>query len=107
MSDIQILSTTSVTPQGGVMHRVQHHSTSTHTDMIFAIFLPSSYAQRSGQPFPVLYWLSGLTCNDQNFCQKAGGNAFAKAELEGIAMVMPDTSPRGDAVPYDASYVLG
>jgi S-formylglutathione hydrolase len=53
-------------------------------------------------------WLSGLTCTDQNFCQKAGGTAFLQAELEGVAMIMPDTSPRGDNTPCaDDSYDLG
>jgi len=52
-------------------------------------------------------WLSGLTCTDENFCQKAGGNAFAKAEQEGVAMIMPDTSPRGDDIPSDDAYDLG
>jgi S-(hydroxymethyl)glutathione dehydrogenase / alcohol dehydrogenase len=112
-SGIKILSTTAVTPQGGVLHRVQHRSTSTNTDMVFAIFLPSPYATRSqsqsqSSPFPALYYLSGLTCTDQNFCQKAGGPAFAEAEkFGGIALVVPDTSPRGDEVPNDDKYDLG
>jgi hypothetical protein len=53
--EIQILSSTVVTAQGGVLHRVQHASTSTHTNMIFAIFLPSIYAIGANQgPFPVI-----------------------------------------------------
>jgi S-(hydroxymethyl)glutathione dehydrogenase / alcohol dehydrogenase len=118
MSSVKILSTTAVNPQGGVLHRVQHRSSSTGTDMVFAIFLPSSYATRSGSseeaaskagpPFPALFWLSGLTCTDQNFCQKAGGPAFAEAEKAGgVALVVPDTSPRGESVPDDDKYDLG
>jgi S-(hydroxymethyl)glutathione dehydrogenase / alcohol dehydrogenase len=52
-------------------------------------------------------WLSGLTCTDQNFAQKAGGNAFARAEAEGVALVLPDTSPRGAHVADDDAYDLG
>jgi S-formylglutathione hydrolase len=48
---------------------------------------------------PALWWLSGLTCTDENFMQKAGAQRLA-AEL-GLALVAPDTSPRGDAVPGD------
>lgn len=73
--------------------------------MRFAIFLPPQTA--SGKKVPVLYWLSGLTCTDENFMQKAG--AFAEAARLGIAIVAPDTSPRGDDVAddKDASYDFG
>lgn len=53
----------------------------------------------------MLYWLSGLTCTDENFMQKAGAQRIA-AEL-GIALVAPDTSPRGDGVADDPGYDLG
>jgi S-formylglutathione hydrolase len=58
-------------------------------------------------PVPVLYWLSGLTCNDENFVQKAG--AQQHAVKHGIAIVCPDTSPRGEGVPddVDGAYDLG
>lgn len=71
----------------------------------FAIFLPP-YASKDA-PVPVLYWLSGLTCTDENFMQKAG--AFRIASRLGIAIVAPDTSPRGEEVPDDAegSYDFG
>lgn len=109
MTKIEVLSTTAVTPKGGVLHRVKHLSTSTKTEMIFAIFLPNSYkiTGKQSSPLPAIYWLSGLTCNDTNFCQKAGGNAFAKADEEGICLIMPDTSPRGDDVANDDAYDLG
>ena len=88
---------------GGQLRRYEHASTSTKTDMVFAVFLPSSTANK---PAPVLYWLSGLTCTDENFSQKAG--AFALAEELGLVMVMPDTSPRGLGLPgEDDSYDFG
>jgi S-(hydroxymethyl)glutathione dehydrogenase / alcohol dehydrogenase len=72
--------------------------------MVFSIFLPSVYYIQGGS-IPSLYWLSGLTCTDENFVQKAG--AFAAADQQGLALVIPDTSPRGDAVANDDSYSLG
>jgi len=69
--------------------------------MTFSIFLPPPRTT----PPPVLYWLSGLTCNDENFTTKACAQRVA-AEL-GVVLVMPDTSPRGEKVPNDESYDLG
>lgn len=106
-SGIEILSKQVVTPSGGVLHRCKHFSVSTKTDMIFAIFLPASYNGSGSGNIPAIYWLSGLTCNDTNFCQKAGNNAFAKADEQGVALVIPDTSPRGDNIPSDDAYDLG
>ncbi|SDI63786.1 S-formylglutathione hydrolase [Ferrimonas sediminum] len=80
-----------------------HHSDSLNCPMRFAIFLPPQAS--NDQRVPVLYWLSGLTCSDENFMQKAGAQRLA-AEL-GIAIVAPDTSPRGDKVPDDDGYDLG
>ena len=71
--------------------------------MRFAIFLPPNASKES--PVPVLYWLSGLTCSDENFMQKAG--AFKKAAELGIAIIAPDTSPRGENVADDEGYDLG
>lgn len=88
---------------GGQHQRYTHQSESTKTRMGFAIFLPPQI--ESGNRVPALYWLSGLTCNDENFMQKAGAQRLA-AEL-GIAIIAPDTSPRGDTVADDASYDLG
>lgn len=64
---------------------------------MFAVFLPPHALE--GTRVPVLYWLSGLTCTDENFMQKAGTQRLA-AEL-GLALVAPDTSPRGEKVPAD------
>lgn len=82
---------------GGRQRQLKHTSSSLNCDMQFSIFLPP---QAESVPVPVLYWLSGLTCNDQNFVTKAG--AQRAAAEHGIAIVCPDTSPRGDGVPDDA-----
>jgi S-(hydroxymethyl)glutathione dehydrogenase/alcohol dehydrogenase len=103
---LEFLSSRAVTTAGGMLHRVKHASASTHTDMIFSIFLPSSYAIQKPACMPALYWLSGLTCTDDNFCQKASV-AFEHAESAGIALVVPDTSPRGENVANDDAYDLG
>jgi S-formylglutathione hydrolase len=79
---------------GGEIQRVRHRSTACDCDMTFGIFLPP---QAKEWPVPVLYWLSGLTCTDENFMSKAGAQRVA-AEL-GIAIVCPDTSPRGTDLP--------
>lgn len=88
---------------GGWHKQYSHSSSRLNCDMRFAIFLPPNATADS--PVPVLYWLSGLTCTDENFMQKAG--AFAKAADLGIAIVAPDTSPRGDDVADDDGYDLG
>ena len=87
----------------GDLHRYQHSSSSTSTDMVFAIYLPP---QAKNHPVPVVYWLSGLTCTDENFTQKAG--AFKMAAQLGLAIVCPDTSPRGLDLPGEHdSYDFG
>jgi S-formylglutathione hydrolase len=88
---------------GGELRRIRHRSEACDCDMIFAIYLPPQARQH---PVPVLYWLSGLTCTDENFMQKAGAQRVA-AEL-GLAIVCPDTSPRGTDLPGEHdSYDLG
>ena len=86
----------------GWQQRWRHDSTALNCTMTFSIFLPPTH---DAAPPPVLYWLSGLTCNDENFTTKAGAQRVA-AEL-GIVLVMPDTSPRGDNVADDDGYDLG
>lgn len=83
---------------GGWHKQYTHRSDVLGCDMRFAIFLPRQAGK--GNRVPVMYWLSGLTCTDENFMQKAG--AFRIASELGIAIVAPDTSPRGDHVPDDA-----
>lgn len=88
---------------GGRHIRYQHQSGILNCAMQFAIFIPSSATV--DRPAPCLYWLSGLTCTDENFMQKAG--AFKKAQELRIIIVAPDTSPRGDDVANDDNYDLG
>ncbi|MDR8526104.1 S-formylglutathione hydrolase [Shewanella fidelis] len=88
---------------GGWHKQYSHHSKTLNCAMRFAIYLPPQAS--NGKKVPVLYWLSGLTCTDENFMQKAGAQRMA-AEL-GIAIVAPDTSPRGDDVADDDGYDLG
>ncbi|MEH6557138.1 MAG: S-formylglutathione hydrolase [Oceanicoccus sp.] len=84
---------------GGWQKRYTHQSQVLGCEMVFSVFLPP---QAEHGPVPVLYWLSGLTCDDQNFVTKAGAQRYA-AEY-GVALVAPDTSPRGDDVPDDDAW---
>jgi len=88
---------------GGWHKQYSHQSLTLNCSMRFATYLPPQVS--NGQKVPVLYWLSGLTCSDENFMQKAGALRIA-AEL-GIAIVAPDTSPRGENVADDEGYDLG
>ncbi len=88
---------------GGVQGTYVHESTETGCTMRFGVFLPP---QARARGVPILYWLSGLTCTEENFIVKAGAQRVA-AEL-GIALVVPDTSPRGLDIPGEAaSYDFG
>lgn len=88
---------------GGLQKQYSHSSHTLDCTMRFAIFLPPNATK--DKPVPVIYWLSGLTCTDENFTQKAGAQRIA-AKL-GLALVAPDTSPRGDDVPDADTYDLG
>ena len=81
---------------GGLQQRYSHVSKVLNCTMQFSVFLPP---QAQLGKVPALYWLSGLTCTDENFSSKAGAQRIA-AEL-GIALIIPDTSPRGEGVPDD------
>lgn len=83
---------------GGLQNQYEHQSHTLNCTMQFSVYLPPQ--AQAGQRVPVVYWLSGLTCTDQNFATKAGAQRVA-AEL-GVAVVLPDTSPRGEDVPDDA-----
>ena len=89
---------------GGRQLRFSHASQVLNCGMHFSVYLPPAAEQG---PVPVLYWLSGLTCTDENFVQKAGAQQYAAEH--GVAIVAPDTSPRGDGVPDDpdAAYDFG
>ena len=81
----------------GRQQRFSHTSQCNQCDMHFSIFLPATAT--ANQPVPIIYWLSGLTCTDENFVQKAGAQQFATKYQ--VAIVAPDTSPRGKHVPDD------
>ncbi len=82
---------------GGEQRVCRHRSAETGTDMRFAVFLPPGAGE--GKRVPVVWFLSGLTCTEENFTVKAGAQRVA-AEL-GLMLVAPDTSPRGEGVPDD------
>ena len=85
---------------GGTLRYLKHGSATTGTPMTLSVFVPAGEG-----PFPVLIWLSGLTCTEDNFTTKAG--AYGAAAQHGVIVVAPDTSPRGDSVADDAAYDLG
>jgi S-formylglutathione hydrolase len=95
---MQVLKTHAV--HGGTLRYLKHDSVSTGTPMTLSIFVPGGEG-----PFPVLVWLSGLTCTEDNFTTKAG--AYRAAAEHGVIVVAPDTSPRGEGVADDAAYDLG
>jgi S-formylglutathione hydrolase len=81
----------------------KHRSEACACTMRFAAYLPPA-AERG--PVPALYWLSGLTCTEENFSVKSGAQRYA-AEL-GLALIIPDTSPRGVSIPgEDAQIDIG
>jgi len=85
---------------GGTLRYLKHDSATTGTPMTLSVFVPAGEG-----PFPVLIWLSGLTCTEDNFTIKAG--AYAAAAEHGVIIVAPDTSPRGEGVADDPAYDLG
>ncbi len=85
---------------GGTLTYAQYQSAATGTPMRLSVFTPPGEG-----PFPYLIWLSGLTCTEDNFTTKAG--AYGAAVALGVAIVAPDTSPRGEDVADDPAYDLG
>ncbi len=87
---------------GGVQGVYAHRSEACGCDMTFGLFLPEDAGQG---PVPVLWYLSGLTCTHENAMTKAGAQVWAASE--GVALVFPDTSPRGEGVADAEAYDLG
>ena len=87
---------------GGWQDVYRHRSEVLGCDMNFAVYFPP---QAETKKLPVLYWLSGLTCTEQNFITKAGAQRYAAEH--GVILVAPDTSPRGDEVADADGYDLG
>lgn len=88
---------------GGRQEVWKHASAVLGCEMKLGVYLPP--AALAGEACPVLYWLSGLTCSEQNFITKAG--AQQHAAQHGLILVAPDTSPRGEAIANDPAYDLG
>ncbi|MBN8800904.1 MAG: S-formylglutathione hydrolase [Lysobacteraceae bacterium SCN 69-123] len=88
---------------GGWQDVYRHRSQVLDCDMTLGVYLPPQ--AQDGARLPVLYWLSGLTCTEQNFITKAGAQRYAAEH--GIILVAPDTSPRGDDVADAEGYDLG
>ena len=88
---------------GGWQDVYRHSSRVLGCQMNFAVYLPPQ--AKAGAKLPVLYWLSGLTCTEQNFITKAGAQRYAAEH--GVIVVAPDTSPRGDEVADAEGYDLG
>lgn len=87
---------------GGTQGVYRHASSSCNCDMTFAVYLPP---QAKSGPVPALWYLSGLTCTHENAMTKAALQEHAARR--GIAIIYPDTSPRGDDVADDENYALG
>ena len=87
---------------GGWQEVYKHHSEVLKCSMKFGIYIPP---HEKHEKLPVIYWLSGLTCSEQNFITKAGAQKYA-AENK-VIIVAPDTSPRGESIPDDEAYDLG
>jgi len=103
MNNTQVTQLESIKEFGGYLNRYTHVSDACDCEMTFSVYLPP---QASVQRVPALYWLSGLTCTDDNARTKAGAQRYAAEQ--GIALVFPDTSPRGDIVAdVEARYDLG
>lgn len=87
---------------GGEHYKYNHYSEGLHCDMTFSIYLPSN---KENKKIPLIWWLSGLTCTDDNFSQKSGFQRLAAKHQ--VAVLIPDTSPRGEHVADDEAWDLG
>ncbi len=98
-----MLKIESVKEFGGYLNRYTHDSSACNCEMTFSVYLPP---QAEAKKVPALYWLSGLTCTDDNARTKAGAQRYAAEH--GVAIIFPDTSPRGEDVADEAErYDLG
>lgn len=89
---------------GGTQLVCRHDSAATGTPMRFGLYLPPQ-AEEAGARLPLLWFLSGLTCTEANFTEKAGAQRLAAES--GLVLAVPDTSPRGEGVADDPAYDLG
>lgn len=92
---------------GGAVQRYKHTSAALGgLEAKFTVFVPEGATKEA--PLPQVWWLSGLTCTDENFTQKAGPAAFMAAARDKVVLVIPDTSPRGAGAPgEDDAYDFG
>lgn len=86
----------------GEMLKYRHHSELLECDMTFSLYLPTLVTKKD---YSLIWWLSGLTCTDDNFTQKSGFQKYAAAHE--VAVIMPDTSPRGSEIPDSPDWDLG
>lgn len=86
----------------GEQRKYTHDSEVLQSDMTFSLYLPSN---KDNKKIPLIWWLSGLTCTDDNFSEKSGFQGWA--DKYQVAVIIPDTSPRGEAVANDDAYDLG
>lgn len=86
----------------GEQRKYRHYSETLDCDMVFSLFLPK---QTDNKPTSLVWWLSGLTCTDDNFSQKGAFQKYANQHQ--LAVAMPDTSPRGTDVADDENWDLG
>ncbi|MGL4454177.1 MAG: S-formylglutathione hydrolase [Sarcina sp.] len=86
----------------GEQYKYSHYSEILKCDMTFSIYLPEN---KGNKEIPLIWWLSGLTCSDDNFTQKSGFQRLASKH--NVAVIMPDTSPRGEHVADDEMWDLG
>ncbi|KAI9145484.1 S-formylglutathione hydrolase [Paraphysoderma sedebokerense] len=98
MSFVKLLS--SAFCFGGQVNKYEHVSTTVNCTMKFNVFFPKKALKKDGQKIPAIMFLSGLTCNEDNFITKSGAPQYAAKH--GIALICPDTSPRGVTTPLDS-----
>lgn len=89
---------------GGELRKYRHFSQTLNVDMIFSLYLPETSPDTT-KGLSLIWWLSGLTCTDDNFSQKSGFQQYAAKHQ--VAVVMPDTSPRGETVADSEAWDLG